>query len=95
MSPSRGEPPPSSSAEQLVEGDDVDQGELAEELADLLDVHVHRLGDLFVGRACGWSLASSSATVRSNWRAFMRTDRGIQSVLRSSSMIAPRMRAIA
>jgi hypothetical protein len=33
--------------------------------------------------------------VRSNCRAFMRTDRGIQSVLRSSSMIAPRMRAIA
>ena len=66
MSPRLGEPPPSSSAEQLVERDDVDQGQLAEELAHLLDVHVHRLGDLFVGRACGCSLASSSATVRSN-----------------------------
>ena len=36
--------------EQLVEGDDVDQGQLAEELADVLDVHVHLVGDLFVGR---------------------------------------------
>ena len=36
--------------EQLVEGDDVDQGQLAEELADVLDVHVHLVRDLFVGR---------------------------------------------
>ena len=42
-----------------------------------------------------WSLVSSAATVRSNSRAFIRTERGIQSVERSSSMIAPRMRAIA
>ena len=37
--------------EKLVEGDDVDQGQLAEELADLLDVHAHLVRDLFVGRA--------------------------------------------
>ena len=36
--------------EQLVEGDDVDQGQLAEELAHLLDVHVQDLGDLFLAR---------------------------------------------
>ena len=95
MSPRRGRAAAVVVGEQLVEGDDVDQGELAEELADLLDVHVHDLGDLFVGRRAAAACASSSATARSNWRAFMRTDRGIQSVLRSSSMIAPRMRAIA
>ena len=80
--------------EQLVERDDVDQGQLAEELAHLLDVHVHLLGDLFVGRRA-LQLASSSATARSNCAGLHATDRGIQSVLRSSSMIAPRMRAIA
>ena len=80
--------------EQLVEGDDVDQGQLAEELAHLLDVHVQHLGDLFVGRRAlqlGLELGDGAL----ERRAFMRTDRGIQSVLRSSSMIAPRMRAIA
>ena len=49
MSPRRGEPP-SSSVEELVEGDDVDQRQLAEELADVLDLHLHDRGDLFLGR---------------------------------------------
>ena len=42
-----------------------------------------------------WSSFSSAAIARSIWRARVRTERGTQSSERSSSMIAPRMRAIA
>ena len=41
------------------------------------------------------SRASSVAYARSTLRAFCRTDRGIQSSARSSSIIAPRIRVIA
>ena len=41
------------------------------------------------------SFASSSPIARSIWRARERTERGTQSSARSSSMIAPLMRAIA
>ncbi len=41
------------------------------------------------------SRASSVAYARSTFRAFCRTERGIQSSARSSSIIAPRMRVIA
>jgi len=41
------------------------------------------------------SFASSSDIARSISRARARTDRGTQSIARSSSMIAPLMRAIA
>ncbi len=46
-----------------------------------------------VGVRC--SVASRTAIARSMSRAFVRTERGIQSIERSSSMIAPRMRLIA
>ena len=46
-----------------------------------------------VGARC--SFVSSSAIARSIWRARVRTERGTQSSERSSSMIAPLMRAIA
>ena len=46
-----------------------------------------------VGARC--SSFSSAAIARSIWRARVRTERGTQSSERSSSMIAPRMRAIA
>ena len=46
-----------------------------------------------VGARC--SFASSSAIARSMCRARARTERGTQSIARSSSMIAPLMRAIA
>ena len=42
-----------------------------------------------------WSCASSEAIARSISRARARTDRGTQSIARSSSMIAPLMRVIA
>ena len=42
-----------------------------------------------------WSLASSFMFTRSISRARARTERGTQSRVRSSSMIAPRMRVIA
>ena len=42
-----------------------------------------------------WSLASSFMFARSISRARARTERGTQSSVRSSSMIAPRMRVIA
>src|SRR3954454_17886131 len=35
--------------QQFVQSHDVDQGQLAEESADLLDVHAHLVGDLVVG----------------------------------------------
>src|SRR3954449_4999097 len=35
--------------QQFVQSHDVDQGQLAEEFADLLDVHAHLVGDLVVG----------------------------------------------
>jgi hypothetical protein len=38
---------------------------------------------------------SSAAIARSIWRARVRTERGTQSSERSSSMMAPRIRAIA
>ncbi|GEM_PF-6074219 len=41
------------------------------------------------------SSLSSSAYARSTARALVRTERGIQSMARSSSMIAPRMRELA
>ena len=41
------------------------------------------------------SRASSVAYARSTLRAFCRTERGIQSSARSSSIIAPRIRVIA
>ena len=46
-----------------------------------------------VGARC--SRASSFMLTRSNSRARARTERGTQSSVRSSSMIAPRMRVIA
>jgi hypothetical protein len=46
-----------------------------------------------VGARC--SLASSFMFARSKWRARARTERGTQSSVRSSSMMAPRMRVIA
>ena len=42
-----------------------------------------------------WSLASSFMFARSNERARARTERGTQSSVRSSSMMAPRMRVMA
>ena len=42
-----------------------------------------------------WSLDSSFMLTRSNERARARTERGTQSRVRSSSMMAPRMRVIA
>ena len=42
-----------------------------------------------------WSLRSSSAIERSMSRARERTERGTQSIARSSSMIEPLIRAIA
>ena len=71
-----------------------------EEIAKKLGVTEEELDDSLleisrssVGARC--SSFSSAAIARSIWRARVRTERGTQSSERSSSMIAPRMRAIA
>ena len=87
--------PPPDARPQLVERRDRRAGDLGQARPRARrSVIPSFVGDLLVGRRA-LQLRSSSAIARSISRARARTERGTQSSERSSSMIAPLMRAIA
>jgi hypothetical protein len=77
--------------EQLVEGDHRHERDLVEDLVRLVGRDAELLGDLGVGGAAMQAVLQGDVGLLD----LARTDRGIQSIARSSSMIAPLIREIA
>jgi hypothetical protein len=90
----RGGVAPLAAGEHLVEGDEAGEGDLAEGGLELVLREVELLGQLGVGgRAVELALQRGEAF--SSARALARTERGTQSMDRSSSRMFPLMRAMA
>jgi hypothetical protein len=80
--------------EQLVEGDHRHERDLVEDLVRLVGRDAELLGDLGVGGAAMQAVLQGDVGLL-DLAGLNRTDRGIQSIARSSSMIAPLIREIA
>ena len=81
--------------EQLVERDETGERDLRQRVRELGFRHVELGRDLCCLRDCGAARSRASSTRARSRAALARTDRGTQSIERSSSMIAPLMREIA
>jgi hypothetical protein len=82
--------------EQLVQGDHRHERDLVEDLMELVGGDAELLGDLAVGGAAVQAVLQGDVGLLDLAGLEPdRTDRGIQSIARSSSMIAPLIREIA